>query len=65
MYYRKSVLHLFKRMFHVRLRDAVQICGKFWDTQTQLTTDFWSYADLIDYDSSDRGYIELQVLEKH
>ena len=33
IYYRKSVLHLLKRIFHVRLADAVQICGKFRDTQ--------------------------------
>ena len=32
IYYRKAVLHLLKRMFHVRVKaGAVQICGKFWD----------------------------------
>ena len=32
-YYRKSVLHLLKYRFAVYIIDAVQICGKFWDTQ--------------------------------
>ena len=29
----KSVLHLLKYRFAVYYTDAVQICGKFWDTQ--------------------------------
>ena len=38
IYYRKSaVLHLLTRMFHVRISaDAVQICGKLWDTYGTL-----------------------------
>ena len=31
--YRKSVLCLLKYRFAVYLTDAVQICGKLWDTQ--------------------------------
>ena len=31
--YRKSVLHLLKYTTNFTKADAVQICGKFWDTQ--------------------------------
>ena len=32
IYYRKSVLHLLKSMFHVHLSNAIQICGNIRST---------------------------------
>ena len=39
--YRKSVLHLLKYNLCCTLSDAVQICGKFWDTQYILDKNFY------------------------
>ena len=43
--YRKSVLNLLKHMFQVNLsRHAVQICGKFWDTQYDISLLIHNYG---------------------